>query len=267
MHAPDSTYSPGPVPCWELVWMVEGRAVATVDGDDVTLVPGTALLIHPGDDVSYRWGGDTVVRQGFVVFATAPAGMPEWPRLLELADRDIVRPLLDHVLWLEAERPAEWWSAVAQAFEYALRAIVAGYAIAGRRSEPALPDAIVLSIRFLARRWAAARELSGASLTELAGAAGVTPEHLCRVYAHELGVGPVAVVRLLRLNRAALLLAQSTLSISEVARRTGFASQYHFSKVFKTAAGATPSEFRADRSRSFDLPEPIGRLTSYLTAD
>jgi len=46
------------------------------------------------------------------------------------------------------------------------------------------------------------------------------------------------------LERAQQLLAQSDQTIAQISDLLGFASQGHFTRVFKQFAGRTPSEFR-----------------------
>ena len=58
-----------------------------------------------------------------------------------------------------------------------------------------------------------------------------------------LGITPTDFIRKVRLKRAAQLLAESQLSINEIATRVGFATARNFSSSFKIF-GVTPSEYR-----------------------
>jgi AraC family transcriptional regulator len=263
--APGTSYGPTAEACWELAWMAKGSAVAHIDGESITVRDETALLIRPGERVIYSWGSDPIVRQGFVMFATTPEA-PEatWPRRVPAPPAGIVRPMLDHLLWLERERPDGWADSMAMAFHYVLRAIGGSYDAVGYEVEGALPAPIVQGLQHVGREWATHRTLTSYSLPELAEAAGVTPEHLCRLYANAVGVGPVATMRLLRLKRAAVLLTQTNMSVIEIAHATGFASEFHFSRTFKATAGLSPSSFRHDRTRAFELPRAVRQLQRHL---
>lgn len=59
-----------------------------------------------------------------------------------------------------------------------------------------------------------------------------------------LGITPTDFIRNVRLKRAAQLLAETHLSISEIADRVGFATARNFSSSFKKIFGVTPSEYR-----------------------
>ncbi|HSE26457.1 MAG TPA: helix-turn-helix transcriptional regulator, partial [Pyrinomonadaceae bacterium] len=48
----------------------------------------------------------------------------------------------------------------------------------------------------------------------------------------------------IRSTRAQQLLADSNLSITEIAARVGYLSASHFTKAFRQATGTTPREFR-----------------------
>lgn len=261
---PGSSYGPTSEACWELAWMVTGTATAIVDEESITVRDETALLVRPGERVTYHWGSDPVVRQGFVMFSATNDATADWPRRVTAPAHGIVRPLLDHLLWLERERPNGWGGSVSLAFQYVLRAIGHGYASSALERDGALPRPIVQGLHQVARDWTANVALPTYSLPQLAAAAGVTPEHLCRLYANSVGVGPVATLRLLRLKRASVLLNQTNMSVVEIARATGFASEFHFSRTFKSVAGLSPSSFREDRTRALELPHAVHQLQRYL---
>lgn len=86
--------------------------------------------------------------------------------------------------------------------------------------------------------------LSEPRLAEAAEAAGVTPNHLCRVLKRSLGTSFVALVHSYRVEIAKVLLHESTLKIYEVADRAGFTDYRYFTRVFRRLTGCTPLEFR-----------------------
>ena len=59
-----------------------------------------------------------------------------------------------------------------------------------------------------------------------------------------LGITPTDFIRNVRLKRAAQLLAETQLSIGEIADRVGFVTARNFSSSFKKMFGFTPSEYR-----------------------
>lgn len=79
----------------------------------------------------------------------------------------------------------------------------------------------------------------------LARLAGVSPRHLDRLFAVELGVGLGDSYRRIRLEHARRLLQQSPLTLSEIAFATGFSSASHFGRAYAARFGETPGGTRA----------------------
>jgi AraC family transcriptional regulator len=95
-------------------------------------------------------------------------------------------------------------------------------------------------------------------LEALARAAGVSPFHFLRVFARVTGVTPHQYRLRSRLRRAAMLLAEGGLPVTEVALEAGFADLSNFVRSFHRAAGASPREFRRT-ARGKILQEAIAR--------
>jgi AraC-like DNA-binding protein len=90
----------------------------------------------------------------------------------------------------------------------------------------------------------------GLRAEQVARAVGVTARHLNRAFATE-GTTVAQYVQRRRLEAARAELSVASTAgqrISDVAARWGFASQAHFTRLFRTRFGATPSELRAARS-------------------
>lgn len=95
--------------------------------------------------------------------------------------------------------------------------------------------------------------LNGASLDELASALGVTPRHLRRAVAAELGVSPVALAQSRRMALAKQLLHDTSLPMADVAYAAGFSSLRRFNALFRQRFGRPPSAIRRAHG---ELPGP-----------
>lgn len=84
----------------------------------------------------------------------------------------------------------------------------------------------------------------------VARAAGVSPRHLDRLFAGELGESFGDAYRRLRLDHATRLLRQSPLSLAQIAYATGFSSPGHFSRAFSAAYGVAPGAWRSAEASS-----------------
>ena len=81
-------------------------------------------------------------------------------------------------------------------------------------------------------------------LSEIARAAFLSEFHFARMFKKITGTSPHAYLASLRIERARRLLAETDLSIAEIAAQVGYSSQSHFTKVFGEALGITPHAFR-----------------------
>lgn len=79
----------------------------------------------------------------------------------------------------------------------------------------------------------------------LATQAGVHPAHLARSFRRHYGCTIGEFVRRRRVSLACEQLQSGGRSLAEVALAAGFASQAHFSRVFKALTGTTPGQYRA----------------------
>ena len=73
---------------------------------------------------------------------------------------------------------------------------------------------------------------------------GVTPTHLSRVCRKVAGVPALDILTDRRHFEARRLLKDSRLSVSEIARQSGYASAAYFTRAFRARSGQSPTEFR-----------------------
>ncbi|MDP9342641.1 MAG: AraC family transcriptional regulator [Actinomycetota bacterium] len=88
------------------------------------------------------------------------------------------------------------------------------------------------------------------TLTTLSRVAALSPYYLVRVFKAHVGIPPHRYLMALRVERARRLLEVSSLSITQIAHRAGFGSASHFSTVFRTRVGLSPSEYRKRHLRN-----------------
>ncbi len=87
--------------------------------------------------------------------------------------------------------------------------------------------------------------LSGSiSLGELAAACKLSVRHFTRAFRESVGASPIAWQRQRRIEKAKGLLADSKLSVADVASTCGFADQSHFTRVFHSLVGIGPGTWR-----------------------
>ena len=82
-------------------------------------------------------------------------------------------------------------------------------------------------------------------VTTLAGTAGLSRSVFMARFTSVLGDSPMAVLRELRMRRAAWLLADRNRLVDQVARDVGYSSRSSFKRAFQKAHGMDPSCYRA----------------------
>jgi transcriptional regulator GlxA family with amidase domain len=87
-------------------------------------------------------------------------------------------------------------------------------------------------------------------LAELAVLGDVHPAHLNKVFKRHFRVSAGVYLRRIQIERACRLLAETRISLAGVAADSGFCDQSHFTRVFKSITGTTPSRYRRDSSAS-----------------
>lgn len=86
------------------------------------------------------------------------------------------------------------------------------------------------------------------SILSLAKIAHMSPSYFIRAFTLTFGLPPHQYLTRLRLDKAEQLLTQTDLTINEIAHRTGFSSQSHFTNTMKRFKHITPGQIRANKT-------------------
>ena len=84
------------------------------------------------------------------------------------------------------------------------------------------------------------------SLAVLADEFHLNAQYISQLFKNEIGVGFLAYLTNIRMEKAKKLLLSTSLPIAEVAERSGYGDYRVFTKVFKKSEGITPSQYRRD---------------------
>lgn len=80
---------------------------------------------------------------------------------------------------------------------------------------------------------------------QMATALSLSSRTMHRRVREEANISPVQLLRRLRLDKACDLLASGKYSYKEIARKTGFSSEYNLRRTFQLQLGVLPSEYQA----------------------
>ena len=82
------------------------------------------------------------------------------------------------------------------------------------------------------------------SLCEIAKVSGLSAPYFSTIFKEEMGENLSNYLNRLRVEKAAAILTNTNMPISEIARVCGFEDQSWFSKIFKNNTGLTPGKYR-----------------------
>lgn len=259
IYPPGATFGPRQMRDWEFVWMLEGDAEYSWNETTVGAPEGSIVLCRPGGTDAFRWDTQRRTRHAFFHFDVLhwPSSWPpaqNWPFVRLPTQDDLLTVLFRHILALsDSNYPLQLQVAVT----HFMLAFWSGETTFPDTPSDTQPEPVTRALQFIYHRLEA-EPTQSLSLTEIAQAACVSAEHLCRLMKNTTGHSPLETVRLARLDRAATLLVRSNFSVGEIANLCGFASAFHFSRRFKEAFELSPRDVRR-AVRSGQLP-PLPRL-------
>lgn len=102
-------------------------------------------------------------------------------------------------------------------------------------------SALAIAKRFMTDRFQEPLSLDGVSR-----AAGVSPEHLCRLFRENANATPMGFLRQLRVSRARALLETHQGCLREIATAAGFSSTKDMNRAFRRLLGTSPRAFRRE---------------------
>ena len=93
-------------------------------------------------------------------------------------------------------------------------------------------------------------------IRDMGSAVGLSAFHFCRIFRSATGTSPHQYLIERRIGAARRLLETTDVPLAEIARRVGFRTQAHFTKVFRVGVGATPAVYRRKSRINPGLPTP-----------
>jgi AraC-like DNA-binding protein len=240
-----ATFGPRAMRDYEFVWIIDGDCEYRWADQTLPAPAGSIVLCRPGETDFFRWDPHRRTQHAYFHFGVQrfPKHWPrlaDWPLVRASEPGDVLQSTFRHLLrWISTGDAGLIRLSVAQL----LTSFVLGQTATGDIPRDALPEPVERAWRFI-RQHLDRSPVEPITLDDLAEAACVTKEHLCRVFAEAIDHSPMETVRLARLDRALGLLARSNYSIGQVATLCGFASSFHFSRRFKDAFGQSPRAMR-----------------------
>ncbi|KOV72113.1 AraC family transcriptional regulator [Streptomyces sp. AS58] len=254
---------------WLFTWTTGGQGALRQGRAETRADPGQLVALAPGVRQSYGVAPGARNWRFWWAHCRARPGWSSWLRPYGAGDGVYVvgpvpaglhgrvesayRRMLADARWTGAEAPpvsipADDRVAVAHgtaARELALCALeeVVLLSAAAART-PAPPPGVDARVR-RAQELIAADPGAPHTVRSLAAAVALSPSRFAHLFTEQAGRSPMRELREARLLHAARLLESTDLSVERVAAASGFASPFHFNRVFHERHGTPPGAFRA----------------------
>ncbi|MFG3054743.1 helix-turn-helix domain-containing protein [Kitasatospora sp. NPDC048239] len=221
---------------WQL-HLYRYQADLAVDGTPHSIRPGHVSLVPPGSEVRYRYRGRS--EHFYVHLRLGTAGNPHRIPVIQAAGAELdpltarLRQALAAWPHTPARAAAEVWSALWR---------IAVLTPPGEPGRPTVHPALSTATALIEARLA-----EPLTVPEIARAAGVSHNHLTRLFRAATGETVVGYIRARRMERARHFLRATTLSIPAIAASVGIPDLHAFNKTCRRELGASPRTIRTAR--------------------
>ncbi len=226
----------------QLVYIHEGEALISVNGEEHRLRAGEATLLVPGRQEHFHFSKKGRTRHGWCEVREAQLEKAARIAYEELPFRGPLTPEMQALAKMARTLKPDARTSEQLLYDALARAMMLAYLAAigfGDKPSPPLPEPLRRAVEQIDSRYGDA-----CSVDLLARSAGVTGAHLIRLFRQHLGTTPMQCVWKRRVEAGAQLLRETGLAISEVAYKCGFQTPFHFSRMLKNHSGQSPRAYR-----------------------
>lgn len=226
----------------QLLYCTEGSGTLILDGERHIIEPYTAFFLpagypheyYPNEDI---WDIHWVVPAGFAAEATLLYFGLDRPRIFPLKDIGILERCFRRMHEaLIGDRLFGNCRAAGFLYDFLIEL---HRIISASDTEGTTHSAVIRAIDYINDSYA-----SEITMDMLCEAAGVSKQHLCRLFRSALGSRPMEYVAKRRIQAAKELLSNTDRSVEQISEEIGFCTGSYFSKLFRRYEGMTPSQFR-----------------------
>jgi len=233
------------LPYWRLYWNTSAGASIRCDNVTTPLNPSQAVLIRP--NAAFSTQNNKASDHLYIHFQIPAMVTPAAPSLIRLPMKSPLADLAKNLCsLLKVPHPVAW--TVSLSARSLVELALAMTDLHG--ADTPRTDARIMKVL----SYMDEHLKPSTSNADLAREARMSVGALNHLFKEQTGRSLQAFLRHKRIEKAAMLLQYSDLSIEQVAEETGFCDRYHFSKVFRTFQGAGPATFRQSHANPFVTP-------------
>ena len=226
------------------LYCTKGRGILIINGEKYIINPYTAFFIPAGCPHEYystddSWDTHWIKPSGDSCIEMLKALGFDKPKIFPLPKKEIT--YLDHCFRcmheaLLSDRVDGNFRASGYLYSFFIE--LSRLATIGKGSVQISP-ALTKAIAYIDENYTKQLDLN--SISE---SAGVSSQHLCRLFRQTLNCRPMEYITKRKIQAAKILLTETQQTIEQIAEETGFCDSSYFCKIFKRNECITPSQFR-----------------------
>ena len=218
-------------PFCELIIVLAGTERVLLEETEILCGVGEVLFYKPGV-LHSEWQEGSTLLEFYCFEFEWPDCPPDFPRQIQ----DLDGRLLEMARWLNVDRLYN-----TRAIHHAYRELLTHLLVVELLRLVVTPRPKSIDV---IRKYVRENISAPLNLDMLGEACGMNKFHMVRQFRSATGLTPMEYVRLVRLDLAFHLLAETGLPLREIAARTGLASEYHLSRLIKQRYGHGARELR-----------------------
>ena len=239
------------IPHWhehiELVFITDGECDFHVGGRSYRACPGDLMIVNSAEIHSFIVKG-RISFYSLLLFPSFFADIDDTDARFESivhADEYVHRLFCE--MYGEYSKEEKFSDMMLKGAAYRLVAYLGrNYSLA---NTAAVPDNQKLKRLYTVLEYISKRYSERITTKDLAALCFITEEHFCRFFKGAIGKCATEYVNQYRVEKAAVLLANTDETIGDIGASVGFSDVNYFSRIFKKIKGVTPGEFRKNGSK------------------
>ncbi len=241
IYRPGGSVGPRVQPQYQLVLLIRGEATIKLNGRDHPLLAGQVALFRPRGREFFQFSKSAETHHSWCSIDPPLVGTALRKELQAAPFRLPISETMDQLIALGLRTGARKEDE-ALLCQLALAAFCA-FTREGCAAEsgPAFPEALLRARSLIEAEYA-----QKMTLGEIARRAGLSPNHLIKLFRRHLHETPAHYLWRLRVDHGVRLLRETGLSVAEIAYRTGFQNPFHFSRLVKARHRLSPRGLRRE---------------------
>lgn len=253
---PGWSWRPAPMRDFDLWYALNGTGEIVINDTPYRVQKGACFLLRPGDRVSATQHPEDRLSVIYIHFTVSdrqeenidPDAARFPPRLTMMEDTYHFERDLHRLLELP-DRPEPL---AAEEFHHLMQLVFLQLRRAGTQPAEEAERHSLKHKQLVHQTIDRIRDRIGQPIDhgELAELAGLSPRYLSGLFKQYTGHSLKAYITRMRMERAKLLLTETSMNVTQAAEAVGYGDIYFFSKLFRSLYGVPPSHFRRNEKAS-----------------